>query len=90
MVKKHQSLVRIPSICYDDMGDLDTDDRWKPFYDIPKMLKKAYPTVKGQQIWPRLHPPRLRPIPPANPPSRPSRRRPRGRWNTPRMGPPSL
>ncbi|KAF5597918.1 CPS1-Gly-X carboxypeptidase YSCS precursor [Fusarium pseudocircinatum] len=45
MVKKHQSLVRIPSICYDDMGDLDTDDRWKPFNDIPKMLKKAYPTV---------------------------------------------
>ncbi|KAK2126273.1 hypothetical protein NOF04DRAFT_16814 [Fusarium oxysporum II5] len=45
MIKKHQSLVRIPSICYDDMGDLDTDDRWKPFNDIPKMLKKAYPTV---------------------------------------------
>lgn len=45
MVKKHQSLVRIPSICYDDMGDLDTDDRWKPFNDIPKILKKAYPTV---------------------------------------------
>ncbi|KAG7428833.1 putative carboxypeptidase [Fusarium oxysporum f. sp. raphani] len=86
MVKKHQSLVRIPSICYDDMGDLDTDDRWKPFNDIPKMLKKAYPTV--QQIRPRLHPPRLRPIPPANSSSRPSRRRPRSRRNTPRMGPP--
>ncbi|KAF9771226.1 hypothetical protein IL306_011144 [Fusarium sp. DS 682] len=27
------------------MGDLDTDDRWKPFYDIPKVLKKGYPIV---------------------------------------------
>ncbi|KAJ9418765.1 CPS1-Gly-X carboxypeptidase YSCS precursor [Fusarium oxysporum] len=77
MVKKHQSLVH---------------DRWKPFNDIPKLLKKAYPTVhkhitpeKVNKFGPRLHPPRLRPIPPANSSSRPSRRRPRSRRNTPRM-----
>ncbi|KAI0442958.1 hypothetical protein F4803DRAFT_517419 [Xylaria telfairii] len=45
MVKRHQPLVRIPSICYDDLGGFDDDDRWKPFYDIPTVLKETYPFV---------------------------------------------
>ncbi|KAJ3546695.1 hypothetical protein NM208_g665 [Fusarium decemcellulare] len=45
LVKHHQSLVKIPSICYDDLGDFDQDERWKPFYDIPIALKDAYPNI---------------------------------------------
>ncbi|KAI0423528.1 hypothetical protein F5Y09DRAFT_348800 [Xylaria sp. FL1042] len=45
MVQRHQPLVRIPSICYDDLGDFDDDERWKPFYDIPGVLKETYPLV---------------------------------------------
>lgn len=42
-VKRHQPLVRIPSVCYDDMGDVDDDERWNSFKDIPNHIKKAYP-----------------------------------------------
>ncbi|KAI1122264.1 hypothetical protein F5Y10DRAFT_287307 [Nemania abortiva] len=45
LVQRHQPLVRIPSICYDDLGDFDDDERWKPFYDIPIVLKETYPLV---------------------------------------------
>jgi Gly-Xaa carboxypeptidase len=45
MVKRHQSLVRIPSVCYDDLGDFDEDDRWKPFYDVPRVLEESYLNV---------------------------------------------
>ncbi|KAI0856073.1 hypothetical protein F4860DRAFT_519209 [Xylaria cubensis] len=45
MVERHQPLVRIPSICYDDLGDFEEDYRWKPFHDIPVLLKETYPLV---------------------------------------------
>ncbi|KAI0193474.1 hypothetical protein F4808DRAFT_359176 [Astrocystis sublimbata] len=45
MVKRHQSLVRIASVCYDDLGSFDEDDRWKPFYEIPGTLEEHYPNV---------------------------------------------
>ncbi|TAQ89267.1 hypothetical protein B7494_g2394 [Chlorociboria aeruginascens] len=45
MVQRHQPLVRIPSVCYDDLGDFDDDERWKPFYDIPVVLEETYPNV---------------------------------------------
>lgn len=45
MVKRHQPLVRIESICYDDLGEFDDDERWKPFEEIPGVLKRTYPTV---------------------------------------------
>ncbi|KAH6891521.1 hypothetical protein B0T10DRAFT_485409 [Thelonectria olida] len=45
MVKRHQPLVRIPSICYDDLGDFDEDERWKPFHEIPAVMEEAYPNV---------------------------------------------
>ncbi|KAL7803322.1 carboxypeptidase S [Trichoderma aethiopicum] len=44
LVERHQPLVKIDSICYDDLGDFE-DDRWGPFYDIPKVLESNYPTV---------------------------------------------
>ncbi|KAJ4329343.1 hypothetical protein N0V84_000238 [Fusarium piperis] len=46
-VKRHQSLVRIPSVCYDDMGDVDEDERWDSFNDIPDHIKKTYPHMYG-------------------------------------------
>lgn len=45
LVDRHQELVRIPSICYDDLGDFGEDERWKPFSEIPKVMKKLYPNV---------------------------------------------
>lgn len=45
LVERHQPLVQVDSICYDDLGDFDTDDRWKPFDEIPKVLEKHYPLM---------------------------------------------
>ncbi|PTB62737.1 carboxypeptidase S [Trichoderma citrinoviride] len=45
LVQRHQPLVKINSICYDDLGDFDEDDRWKPFDEIPKVLEDKYPLV---------------------------------------------
>ncbi|KAL7952299.1 carboxypeptidase S [Trichoderma compactum] len=45
LVERHQPLVQVDSICYDDLGDFDKDDRWKPFNEIPKVLEKNYPLI---------------------------------------------
>ncbi|KAK2597024.1 hypothetical protein N8I77_012898 [Diaporthe amygdali] len=45
MVKRHQPLVRVPSVCYDDLGDFDDDERWKPFTQIPEVLEDLYPKI---------------------------------------------
>lgn len=45
LVERHQPLVQVDSICYDDLGDFDEDDRWKPFDEIPKVLKDNYPLM---------------------------------------------
>lgn len=45
LVGRHQSLVRIPSVCYDDMGDVGEDERWDAFNEIPEHIKKTYPNV---------------------------------------------
>ena len=44
-VERHQALVRVPSICFDDLGDFDEDERWAPFYDVHDVLEKTYPKV---------------------------------------------
>ncbi|KAM5385463.1 hypothetical protein ACJZ2D_001104 [Fusarium nematophilum] len=44
-VKRHQAIVRVPSICYDDLGDFDTDERWAPFYELHDVLAKTYPAI---------------------------------------------
>lgn len=44
LIRRHQPLVRIPSVCYDDLGDFD-DDRWEPFYYIPRVLEDEYPLM---------------------------------------------
>ncbi|UKZ81587.1 hypothetical protein TrVFT333_009359 [Trichoderma virens FT-333] len=45
LITRHQPLVKVESICYDDLGDFDTDKRWRPFEEIPKVLKDNYPLV---------------------------------------------
>ncbi|KJZ80134.1 hypothetical protein HIM_00848 [Hirsutella minnesotensis 3608] len=44
-VERHRAVIRVPTVCYDDMGDLDKDPRWKPFQDLHKTLEKQYPAV---------------------------------------------
>ncbi|KAF4455516.1 hypothetical protein F53441_2178 [Fusarium austroafricanum] len=44
-VKRHQAIVRVPTICYDDLGEVDEDERWAPFYDLHDVLAKTYPAV---------------------------------------------
>ncbi|KAI0410284.1 hypothetical protein F5X98DRAFT_381972 [Xylaria grammica] len=45
IIERHQQLVRIPSICYDDLGEFDEDERWEPFHKIPGVLSSSYPNV---------------------------------------------
>ncbi|KAJ2974191.1 hypothetical protein NUW58_g8736 [Xylaria curta] len=45
MVERHQSLVRIPSVCYDDLGEFGEDERWEPFYNVSQVLQDTYPNV---------------------------------------------
>lgn len=44
-VERHQALVRVPSICYDDLGPFDTDPRWKPYYEFHGVLAQTFPLV---------------------------------------------
>ncbi|TEA19668.1 putative carboxypeptidase [Colletotrichum sidae] len=47
-VERHAALVRVPSICYDDLGDFDTDPRWKVFYELHDVIRKTYPAVHAR------------------------------------------
>lgn len=44
-VERHQAIVRVPSVCYDDLGKIGEDKRWKPFDDLHKVLEETYPKV---------------------------------------------
>ncbi|KAH7150372.1 hypothetical protein B0J13DRAFT_440243 [Dactylonectria estremocensis] len=44
-VRRHQAIVRVPTVCYDDLGEFDEDDRWAPFYDLHATLAKTYPVL---------------------------------------------
>lgn len=44
-VERHQAIVRVPSICYDDLGEFDDDKRWAPFWDLHDVLAETYPTM---------------------------------------------
>jgi|SRR5687768_17584337 Gly-Xaa carboxypeptidase len=44
-VERHQAIVRVPSVCFDDLGSFDSDKRWAPFYDLHEVLAKTYPAV---------------------------------------------
>ncbi|KAL3465903.1 hypothetical protein BJX64DRAFT_45678 [Aspergillus heterothallicus] len=44
-VKRHQALVQVPSVCWDDMGEIGEDERWNPFHQLIHVLRKHYPAV---------------------------------------------
>ncbi|KAK4089435.1 hypothetical protein Purlil1_6424 [Purpureocillium lilacinum] len=44
-VERHSAIVKIDSVCYDDLGPFDEDDRWLPFFDLHDALRETYPTV---------------------------------------------
>ncbi|CAG7939186.1 unnamed protein product [Penicillium olsonii] len=47
-VKRHQAIVRVPSVSYDDLGEIGKDERWNPFYEILPVLQKLYPSLHKQ------------------------------------------
>ncbi|KAL0938532.1 vacuolar carboxypeptidase [Colletotrichum truncatum] len=47
-VERHAALVRVPSICYDDLGDFDKDPRWKVFYELHDVIRKTYPALHAR------------------------------------------
>lgn len=44
-VDRHSALVKVPAICYDDLGPFDEDPRWKPFYDFHDVLAETFPLI---------------------------------------------
>ncbi|KAL4916842.1 hypothetical protein BDW62DRAFT_185396 [Aspergillus aurantiobrunneus] len=44
-VKRHQAIVQVPSVSYDDLGEIGVDERWNPFYQLFPVLHKTYPTL---------------------------------------------
>jgi Gly-Xaa carboxypeptidase len=44
-VKRHQAIVRVPSVCWDDLGEIGADERWAPFYKLFGVLKESYPAM---------------------------------------------
>ncbi|KAL4933110.1 M20 family metallopeptidase [Aspergillus undulatus] len=44
-VKRHQAIVRVPSVSYDDLGEIGEDDRWTPFYQLYPVFKETYPAL---------------------------------------------
>ncbi|KAL7942523.1 carboxypeptidase S [Trichoderma barbatum] len=44
-IKRLQAIVRVPSVSYDDLGEVGEDDRWSPFYKLHDVLKETFPIV---------------------------------------------
>ncbi|KAF4126985.1 hypothetical protein GMORB2_0723, partial [Geosmithia morbida] len=44
-VERHQAVVRVPTVSYDDLGPPGEDDRWAPFFDLHAVLEKLYPNL---------------------------------------------
>ncbi|OTB02526.1 hypothetical protein M426DRAFT_322621 [Hypoxylon sp. CI-4A] len=44
-VKRHSTIVKIPSISYDDSGEPGEDPRWDVFYDLHKAFAALYPNL---------------------------------------------
>ncbi|TDZ17990.1 putative carboxypeptidase [Colletotrichum orbiculare MAFF 240422] len=44
-VRRHQAVIRVPSVCYDDLGDFETDERWLPFHRLHDVLRETYPVL---------------------------------------------
>lgn len=44
-IERHQAIVRVPSVCYDDLGEFSKDKRWEIFYHLHDVLEESYPLV---------------------------------------------
>ncbi|KAI0551309.1 hypothetical protein F4679DRAFT_539968 [Xylaria curta] len=55
LVERHQPLVRIPSICYDDLGEIGKDVRWEPFSNISTVLEDKYPLIHEHATFKRIN-----------------------------------
>lgn len=44
-VERHQAIVRVPSVSYDDLGEPDEDERWAPFFDLHEVLEVLFPNM---------------------------------------------
>jgi Gly-Xaa carboxypeptidase len=44
-VERHGTLVKVPSVSYDDNGEPGEDPRWDVFYELHATLAKLYPSV---------------------------------------------
>ncbi|KAM3502403.1 hypothetical protein MY10362_004877 [Beauveria mimosiformis] len=44
-VKRLQAIVRVPSVCYDDLGPIGRDERWKPFDELHRVIEGLYPAI---------------------------------------------
>ncbi|CBF79937.1 M20 family metallopeptidase [Aspergillus nidulans FGSC A4] len=44
-VKRHQGIVQVPSVSYDDLGEIGVDERWEPFYKLYPTIEKTYPVL---------------------------------------------
>ncbi|KAI1386877.1 carboxypeptidase S [Hypoxylon trugodes] len=44
-VKRHSTIVKIPSISYDDNGEPGDDPRWDVFYDLHRAFAALYPNI---------------------------------------------
>ncbi len=44
-VQRHAAVVQVPTVSYDDMGDVGEDPRWDVFFDLHRVLERLYPTV---------------------------------------------
>ncbi|CEI62564.1 hypothetical protein FVEN_g5102 [Fusarium venenatum] len=45
MVDRLQSIVRLPTVCYDDIRGFDEDERWTPFTRFADILNDSYPYI---------------------------------------------
>ncbi|KAM3429867.1 hypothetical protein MY4824_008010 [Beauveria thailandica] len=44
-VKRLQAIVRVPSVCYDDIGPIGEDERWEPFDELHRAIERLYPAI---------------------------------------------
>lgn len=44
-IERHQAIVRVPSVSYDDNGEPGEDERWAPFWDLHEVLESLYPNM---------------------------------------------
>jgi Gly-Xaa carboxypeptidase len=44
-IERHQAIVRVPTVSYDDNGEPGEDERWAPFWDLHQVLESLFPIM---------------------------------------------